>query len=116
MEKIRTMEEAMHNPDLSEVVQIDNKLKTFVVEYVGKELQPENGEVTVEMTIEVLASHFPEVVFAIAEENFIRGYQQATDDLGEPVERCIDAADTPCDEKTRFDTEEYRQWKGTTSD
>ena len=58
MEKIRTMEEAMHNPDLSEVVQIDNKLKTFV----------------------------------------------------------IDAADTPYNEKTKFDVEEYRQWKGTTSD
>ena len=37
MEKIKTMEEAMRNPDLSEVVEIDNELKTFVVEYVGKE-------------------------------------------------------------------------------
>jgi len=81
MEKIKTMEEAMRNPDLDEVVQVDNELKTFVVDYVGKELQPETGNVTVEMVIDVLASHFPELVFALAEENFIRGYEQAMDDL-----------------------------------
>jgi len=81
MEKIKTMEEAMRNPDLDEVVQVDNELKTFVVDYVGKELQPETGNVTVEMVIDVLASHFPELVFALAEENFIRGYQQALFDV-----------------------------------
>jgi len=81
MENIKTMEEAMLNPDLNEVVQVDNELKTFVVDYVGKELQPESGNVTVEMVIDVLASHFPELVFALAEENFIRGYKQAMDDL-----------------------------------
>ena len=80
------MEEAMRNPDLDEVVQVDNELKTFVVDYVGKELQPENGNVTVEMVIDVLASHFPELVFALAEENFIRGYEQAADDLSPQVE------------------------------
>jgi glucan biosynthesis protein len=85
MEKIKTMEEAMHNPDLDEVVQVDNELKTFVVDYVGKELKPETGTVTVEMVIDVLASHFPELVFAIAEENFIRGYQQAVNDLPDPA-------------------------------
>ena len=75
------MEEAMLNPELTEVVQVDNALKDFIVKYTGEELNPENGEVTVEMVIEVLASHFPEVVFALAEENFIRGYQQAMTDL-----------------------------------
>lgn len=86
MENIKTMEEAMLNPDLDEVVQVDNELKTFVVDYVGKELQPESGNVTVEMVIDVLASHFPELVFALAEENFIRGYEQAADDLSPQVE------------------------------
>lgn len=81
MEKIKTMEEAMLNPELTEVVQVDNALKDFIVEYTGEELNPENKEVTVEMVIEILASHFPEVVFALAEENFIRGYQQAMTDL-----------------------------------
>jgi len=86
MENIKTMEEAMRNPDLDEVVQVDNELKTFVVDYVGKELQPENGNVTVVMVIDVLASHFPELVFALAEENFIRGYEQAANDLSPQVE------------------------------
>jgi len=33
------------------------------------------------MVIEVLASHFPEVAFALAEENFLRGYEQALSDV-----------------------------------
>ena len=51
------------------------------VEYVGEKLQPENGEVTVEMIIDVLADEFPEFVLAVAEENFIRGYKQAFVDM-----------------------------------
>jgi len=30
--------------------------------------------------IEVLATHFPEATFALAEENFMRGYEQALAD------------------------------------
>ncbi len=111
MEKIKTMEEAMRNPDLDEVVQVDNELKTFVVDYVGKELQPETGNVTVEMVIDVLASHFPELVFALAEENFIRGYEQAADDLAEVGEAV--AASTPYEEAQEFSVEEYLKWKKT---
>ena len=33
------------------------------------------------MVIEVLADEFPEVVLALAEENFIRGYQQGANDM-----------------------------------
>jgi len=111
MEKIKTMEEAMRNPDLDEVVQVDNELKTFVVDYVGKELQPETGNVTVEMVIDVLASHFPELVFALAEENFIRGYEQAADDLAEVGEAV--AASTPYEEAQDLSVEEYLKWKKT---
>jgi len=111
MEKIKTMEEAMRNPDLDEVVQVDNELKTFVVDYVGKELQPETGNVTVEMVIDVLASHFPELVFALAEENFIRGYEQAADDLAEVGEAV--AASTPYEEAQDLSVEEYLEWKKT---
>jgi hypothetical protein len=32
------------------------------------------------MIAEVLATDFPEFVFAFAEENFLRGYQQGLDD------------------------------------
>lgn len=105
MEKIKTMEEAMLNPELTEVVQVDNALKDFIVEYTGEELNPENGEVTVEMVIEVLASHFPEVVFALAEENFIRGYQQAMNDLRAPEE---EEQNTPYDHLTQEDVERMK--------
>jgi len=92
-------------------VQVDNELKTFVVDYVGKELQPETGNVTVEMVIDVLASHFPELVFALAEENFIRGYEQAADDLAEVGEAV--AASTPYEEAQDLSVEEYLEWKKT---
>jgi len=105
MEKIKTMEEAMLNPELTEVVQVDNALKDFIVEYTGEELNPENGEVTVEMVIEVLASHFPEVVFALAEENFIRGYQQAMSDLEVSEE---EEQNTPYDHLTQEDVERMK--------
>lgn len=81
MENIKSLEEALQNPDLKEAVQVDNKLKDFIVDFTGQQLNPENGEVTVEMVVEVLASHFPEMLFAVAEENFIRGYEQALNDI-----------------------------------
>ena len=105
MEKIKTMEEAMLNPELTEVVQVDNALKDFIVEYTGEELNPENNEVTVEMVIEVLASHFPEVVFALAEENFIRGYQQAMTDLEVSEE---EEQNTPYNHLTQEDVERMK--------
>lgn len=105
MEKIKTMEEAMLNPELTEVVQVDNALKDFIVEYTGEELNPENKEVTVEMVIEILASHFPEVVFALAEENFIRGYQQAMTDLEVSEE---EEQNTPYDHLTQEDVERMK--------
>ena len=39
------------------------------------------------MVINVLADDFPEVILALAEENFFRGYKQGLDDaLDPPVE------------------------------
>ncbi len=38
-------------------------------------------EVTVEMIVETMAKEFPEFLMAIAEENWIRGYHQALDDV-----------------------------------
>ena len=48
---------------------------------MGEKLNPENDEVTVEMTLQVLAAEFPEILLVVAEENFIRGYQQAMKDI-----------------------------------
>jgi len=75
------MLEEEKNPVLTQVVERENELKDFVVQYVGEELKPENGEITVEMIIEVFAKDFPEFLMPIAEENFIRGYQQAFLDI-----------------------------------
>tara|TARA_R110000824_G_scaffold250015_4_gene438837 strand:+ start:1087 stop:1335 length:249 start_codon:yes stop_codon:yes gene_type:complete len=69
------------NPDLFKIVKDDGKLKKLFVDYVGEKLQPENDEVTVEMVLGTLAEEFPEVLLVVAEENFIRGYQQAMVDV-----------------------------------
>lgn len=69
------------NPDLFKVVNKENDLKELLVEYVGDKIKPENNEVTVEMVIEVMSVDFPEILLVIAEENFVRGYQQAIYDV-----------------------------------
>ena len=65
----------------SQTVEKENELKTFLVEYVGKKTNPENEEVTVEMIVNTMAKDFPEFVLTVAEENWIRGYQQAMVDV-----------------------------------
>ncbi len=57
-------------------------LKDFIVEYVGQKLSS-GEEVTVEMIVEVMAEEFPEFLMLVAEENWIRGYEQALDDVSE---------------------------------
>ena len=69
------------NPILKQTVAKDTELKECLVNYVGNKKDPENDEVTVEMVLEVVATEFPEFVLPIAEENFIRGYNQAFVDL-----------------------------------
>lgn len=69
------------NPDLEKVIEKENDLKRFVVNYVGQLLDPEDGKITVEMIVGVFANQFPEFLMAVAEENWIRGYQQAFTDL-----------------------------------
>jgi len=59
----------------------EGPLKHMLVDYVGKVYTPDNGEVTVEMVIETLASEFPEFLFVVAKENWLRGYQQAMFDV-----------------------------------
>ena len=75
------MSKENENPDLFKIVTGQNELKKLLVNYVGALLEPENDEVTVEMVLGTLAEEFPEVMLVVAEENFIRGYQQAMDDV-----------------------------------
>jgi len=69
------------NPTLSQVVDPENDLKNMLVEYVGEKLSPDDQNVNVEMIVEVMAREFPEFLLAVAEENWIRGYQQALSDV-----------------------------------
>jgi len=75
------MTEITENEITKQVVLPEGPLKEMFVNYVGTKLQPENGEVTVEMVVNVLAEEFPEFLMLVAEENFLRGYQQALVDL-----------------------------------
>lgn len=71
----------MENPQLNEVVQKVNPMKEWLVDYVGNKFKPDNNQVTVSMLVDAMAEEFPEFVLVLAEENFIRGYQQAFKDL-----------------------------------
>jgi glucan biosynthesis protein len=71
----------LENPDLKKTVGVDNDLKNFIVEYSGEKMNNLDNNVTVEMVINVLSEDFPEVVLALAEENWVRGYQQGLDDV-----------------------------------
>ena len=75
------MSSESENPDLLQAVQPENEMKKWLINYVGEKLQPENDEVNVEMIIQVMAHEFPEFLLVIAEENFIRGYQQGITDM-----------------------------------
>jgi len=63
------------------VLKKENPLKEWIIDYVGTQQQPDNDEVTVEMVVEAMVREFPEFVFALAEENFLRGYTQAFTDM-----------------------------------
>jgi predicted KAP-like P-loop ATPase len=72
---------AEDNPLLNKIVYKEGPLKDMLVSYVGEKLKPENDEVTVHMIVSVIAEEFPEFVYLLAEENFLRGYQQALEDV-----------------------------------
>ena len=70
----------MENIDLNETVSLETGLKELVVNYIGERLA-RSEEVTVDMAVEVFAAEFPEFLLAVAEENFLRGYEQALADV-----------------------------------
>tara|TARA_R100001509_G_C4760459_1_gene179545 strand:+ start:57 stop:317 length:261 start_codon:yes stop_codon:yes gene_type:complete len=76
--EIKWPEEEENNLNLSSET---SDLKNYIVEYVGTKLNPEDNKVTLDMVINVLADDFPEVILSLAEENFIRGYEQGLEDV-----------------------------------
>tara|TARA_R110000824_G_scaffold3253_3_gene15468 strand:- start:9793 stop:10077 length:285 start_codon:yes stop_codon:yes gene_type:complete len=73
--------EEQKNKTLEEVVGKNTELKNWLVEYVGNKKEPEDGNVTVDMIVNTVADEFPEFLLAVAEENWIRGYEQALTDV-----------------------------------
>ena len=60
----------------------NTELKQYLVNFVGEQKElPQDEEVTVDMIVEVMAKEFPEFVLSVAEENFLRGYDQAISDM-----------------------------------
>ena len=62
-------------------------LKEYMIDYVGKQHNHKDNDVTVEMVIETLSKEFPEFLLMVAEENYIRGYEQALDDISTVKEK-----------------------------
>ena len=72
----------MEERELEEkAVEKDTPLKELFVQYIGNKLKPDNGEITVEMCVEVLAEEFPDFLLLVAQENFLRGYKQCISDM-----------------------------------
>ena len=72
----------MEDRELEEkTVEKDTPLKELFVQYIGNKLKPDNGEITVEMCVEVLAEEFPDFLLLVAQENFLRGYKQCVTDM-----------------------------------
>ena len=68
---------------LNDKVESSNELKSFLINYVGEKTTPDNNEVTVDHIVTVMSEDFPEFLMAVAEENWIRGYEQAMKDVEE---------------------------------
>ena len=87
------------NPTLTEEVESDNELKTWLVNYVGEKHNPEDGKITVEMIVDTLSEQFPEFLMVVAEENWVRGYHQALTDVAEGEKMLNNESDEISDEE-----------------
>jgi len=80
------------NETIKTEVKPESPMKVWLLNYVGEQFKPEDGGITVEMIVDAMAKEFPEFVLAIAEENFIRGYQQALYDVDfKPPQESVDS-------------------------
>ena len=65
---------------LDKVVEVRNEIQEDLVRHVENKINVHKDQITIGQVIGILASEFPEIVIAIAEENWIRGYKQGLDD------------------------------------
>ena len=78
---VETKADANLTNPLTEEVEKDTPMKEWLVDYVGNKINPDNEEVNLAMIVETMAEEFPEFLLALAEENWIRGYHQAINDM-----------------------------------
>ena len=78
-----TNTEEINKGTLDKEVELNNPLKSWLVNYVGEKVSPDDDVVRVEHIVEVLAQEFPEFLMVVAEENWIRGYRQGITDVEE---------------------------------
>ena len=105
------------NPDAVKEVELDNELKSWFVNYVGKKHTPEDGVVTVAMAVAVMAEEFPEFLLVVAEENWIRGYRQGVSDSEAGVRAALEAAGVdPSEQKVIIPPEEEKEEEPTAED
>ena len=87
LENVVTEEEFLDNSDVTESVmaEVDTPLKKMIVDYVGHKFYTdetiEEGEVTLQMILDVFADEFPDMILPLAEENWVRGYEQGVHDV-----------------------------------
>ena len=92
------------NPVLKEIVEPDSPLKEMIVNYIGEQHNNEDDNVTVEMVVITMLKEFPDFLLAIAEENFIRGYNQALVDVESMASQTRNtSAKTNCDDMANDD-------------
>ena len=65
---------------LDKVVEVRNEIQEDLVRHVENKINVHKDQITIGQVIGILASEFPEIVIAIAEENWVRGYKQGLDD------------------------------------
>ena len=86
----------VENNDLfKKILPSESELKEIIVNYVGKTLEPDSDEITVDQVVEVFADQFPELLLVIAEENWINGYTQALSDVDYTKSLVADKSDKP---------------------
>ena len=73
---MKTYKDFIEETDLlNQNVNNDSEFKQLIINYVGNKLNPENDEVTVQMVIDVFCDEFPEPILVLAEENYLRGWE-----------------------------------------
>jgi len=85
-EAVETKNEVETDEAQKAIQSIEGPLKGILVDYVGQLLTPDDGQVTVEMVVQTMATEFPEFLLVVARENWLRGYEQALTDV-ENVEK-----------------------------